>query len=40
MALRSRHRELGASFRDDTKGYVAMVERYLEALSSAEERKG
>lgn len=40
LALRGRHRDLGDAFRDDTKAYVQMIERYLEALSAAEDRKG
>lgn len=39
LALRSRHRGLGDEFRDDTKGYVQMVDRYLEALSAVEDRR-
>jgi hypothetical protein len=39
LALRGRHRDLGDEFRADTKRYVAMVERYLAALSSVRERK-
>ena len=39
MALRGRHRESGEEFRDDTKKYVQMVERYLEALPAVEERR-
>lgn len=39
MALRSRHRELGDEFRDDTKTYVQMVERYMEALPGVEQRR-
>ena len=40
LALRSRHRELGKEYADDTKRYVQMIERYLEALSAVPERKG
>jgi hypothetical protein len=40
LALRKRHRELGKEFADDTKRYVQMIERYLEALSAVEDRKG
>ena len=40
LALRGRHRELGSDFQAETKGYVQMIERYLEALSAAGERKG
>lgn len=39
MALRGRHRELGEGFRDDTKEYVQMVERYLDALPGVEQRR-
>ena len=39
MALRGRHRGLGEEFGDDTKRYVQMVERYLEALPAVEERR-
>jgi len=39
LAVRSRHRELGEGLRDDLKGYVHMVERYIEALPAVEERK-
>ena len=39
LALRSRHRDLGEGFRDDTKAYVQMIERYLDALLLVEERK-
>lgn len=39
MALRGRHRDLGEDFRDDTKRYVQMVERYLEAMTSVEDRR-
>lgn len=40
LALRGRHRELGDDFKDDTKAYVQMIERYLEALSAVGDRKG
>jgi len=40
LALRGRHRDLGDGFKDDTKGYVQMIERYLEALSAVRDRKG
>lgn len=40
MALRRRHREISADFKDDTKQYVAMVERYLAALSAVNDRRG
>lgn len=39
LALRKRHRDLGQEFTDDTKRYIQMVERYLEALPGVEERK-
>lgn len=39
LAVRSRHRDLGEGFRDELKGYVQMVERYVEALPSVEERR-
>lgn len=39
MALRRRHRELGQDFVDDTKSYLQMVERYIEALPAVEERR-
>lgn len=39
MAVRGRHREVGDEFRDDTKAYVQMVERFLGALPSVEERR-
>jgi len=40
LALRKRHRDLGDEFQDDTKAYVQMIDRYLEALSAVEDRKG
>lgn len=40
LALRSRHRDLGEEFREDAKGYIQMVERYMEAMTAVEERKG
>ncbi len=40
LALRRRHRDLGDEFQDDTKAYVQMIERYLEALSAVEDRRG
>lgn len=40
LALRRRHRDLGDVFQDDTKAYVQMIERYLDALSAVEARKG
>lgn len=39
LALRSRHRDTSDEFAADSKGYVQMVERYLEALSAVEERR-
>ena len=39
MALRRRHRHVSDHFKDDTKEYVAMVERYMAALLSVRERK-
>jgi AhpC/TSA family len=39
MALRGRHRDLGDTFLDDTRAYLRMVERYLEALPFVEERR-
>ena len=39
LALRGRHRDLGQEFSDDTKRYIQMVGRYLEALPGVEERK-
>ena len=39
LALRGRYRDQGEGFRDDTKRYVQMVERYMEALPSVEERR-
>lgn len=39
LALRSRHRDISDDFRDDTKAYVQMLERYLDALSAVDERK-
>lgn len=39
LALRSRHRDNGAEFRDDGKRYVQMIERYIEALPDVEERR-
>jgi len=40
LALRRRHRDLGDDFQDDTKAYVQMIERYLDALSAVKVRKG
>ena len=39
LAIRSRYRDLGEEFRDDTKRYAQMVDRYLEALTMIEERR-
>lgn len=39
LALRSRYRDLSEELADDTKRYVQMVERYLEALPAVEERR-
>jgi len=39
LALRRRHRHIADEFKDDTKQYVAMIERYLAALSSVKGRK-
>ena len=39
LAMRSRHRNLGDDFGDDLKGYVEMIDRYLEALPGVEDRK-
>lgn len=39
LALRSRYRESGDDYRDDTRQYVQMVERYMEALPAVEERR-
>ena len=40
LALRSRHRDIDEDFKDDAKGYVQMVDRYIEAITAAQERKG
>ena len=40
LALRGRYRDLSDEFRDDAKAYVQMVDRYLEAIEAAVERKG
>jgi hypothetical protein len=37
--VRGRYRHLSEEFADDTKRYVQMVERYLEALPAVEERR-
>lgn len=39
LAVRGRHRELGEDFRHDTKRYVQMLDRYIEAMGSVEGRK-
>ncbi len=39
LALRGRYRHISDDFKDGTKAYVAMVERYLEALADVGERK-
>lgn len=39
LALRRRYRDLSDEFKDDTKQYAQMTERYLEAMSAVEERK-
>lgn len=39
LALRGRHRGAGDEYADDTKSYVQMVDRYLEALPAVEERR-
>ncbi len=39
LALRRRHRHISEEFKDDTKNYAALVDRYLEALAAVEERK-
>ncbi len=39
LAIRRRHRDLGEDFADDTTAYLAMVERYLDALTEVEERR-
>lgn len=40
LALRSRFRDLSEEFKDDAKGYVQMVDRYLEALTAVQDRRG
>lgn len=40
LALRSRYRDLSDEFKDDAKGYVQMVDRYLDALTAVRDRKG
>ncbi len=39
LALRRRYRDISDDFRDGTKAYVAMVEKYLWALAAVGERK-
>lgn len=39
LALRRRYRDISDDFRDGTKAYVAMVEKYLGALAAVGERK-
>lgn len=39
LALRRRHRDISDEFKDDTKKYVAMIERYQAALSAVEARR-
>lgn len=39
LALRRRHRDLGDDFAEDTRAYLEMVERYLDALTGVEERR-
>lgn len=39
LALRKRHRELGRELTEDTKRYIQMLERYLEALPGVEDRR-
>ena len=39
MAVRNRHRDVSEEFRADTKRYVQMIERYIEAMSLVKERK-
>ena len=36
LALRSRYRDLSDEFKDDTKAYAQMVDRYLEAISTVD----
>lgn len=40
LALRRRHREISDAFKDDTKAYIQMVDRYLAAIAAAQDRKG
>jgi hypothetical protein len=39
LAIRSRHRDLDEDFSADMKGYIEMLDRYLEALRGVEDRK-
>lgn len=39
LALRARFRDLGDPFTEETKLYVQMVERYIDALTAVEERR-
>ena len=39
LALRRRYRDISDEFKDGTKEYVAMVERYQAALSAVEDRR-
>ena len=39
LAIRRRHREVGDEFRDDTKRYFQMIERYIDAMTLVEDRK-
>lgn len=39
LAIRSRHRDISEEFREDSRAYVQMVDRFLDALSKVEERK-
>lgn len=39
LALRRRHRDISEEFKDDTKSYAMLIDRYLEALSAVGERK-
>lgn len=39
LAIRGRHRDLGDEFAADTKRYVEMVDRYLDALTVVKQRR-
>ena len=39
LAIRGRHRDLGDDFAADTKRYVEMVDRYLDALTVVKQRR-